>query len=91
MVGHPDHDLLFVATQGGRAAGLKYPGDSIAHHRRVNGAGRALRALTEGHTASLPDDGLGRVLRSNSILFSESELYRMLMKGTATQSEPFRE
>lgn len=26
LTGHPDHDLLFVATQVARAAGLKSPG-----------------------------------------------------------------
>jgi len=36
LVGHPEHDLLFVATQVARAAGLKNPSHAIFNYHRVN-------------------------------------------------------
>ncbi|HDS1767886.1 hypothetical protein NPS42_13280 [Pseudomonas putida] len=36
LVGHPEHDLLFVATQVARAAGLKDPSASVSVFRSNN-------------------------------------------------------
>jgi prophage antirepressor-like protein len=36
LVGHPEHDLLFVATQVARAAGLKDPSASVSVFRNAN-------------------------------------------------------
>lgn len=89
-MGHPEHDLLFVATQVARAAGLKNPSDSVAHARRVSKAGQALLTPTEGSSVSLPTDSMGRAMRSTTVMFTESALYQMLLRGHAPASEPFR-
>lgn len=52
--------------------------------------GHSLETLIQQNCISLPTDGLGRKLRSNTVIFSESELYQMLLRGHAPQSEPFR-
>ena len=35
IVGHPEHDLLFVATQVARAAGLKNPAGNASDFAKV--------------------------------------------------------
>ncbi|MFV3378100.1 hypothetical protein ACNE9Y_28675 [Pseudomonas sp. NY11226] len=37
LVGHPEHELLFVATQVARAAGLKNPSNAIFSFHRKTG------------------------------------------------------
>lgn len=55
LVGHPEHDLLFVATQVARAAGLKQPANSASAYRRVNKAGMALMTLIQDGCIRLED------------------------------------
>ena len=55
LVGHPEHDLLFVATQVARAAGLKQPANSASAFRRVHKAGQALMALIQDGCIRLED------------------------------------
>jgi prophage antirepressor-like protein len=99
LVGHPEHDLLFVATQVARAAGLKNPSVSVAKHRVVQGPGeRSLQwgdvvlAYTESvdHKGSIPGIPSSRILQMNSWVATEAWVYSMLLKGHAPQSEPFR-
>jgi prophage antirepressor-like protein len=90
LVGHPEHDLLFVATQTARAAGLKDGASSVTQARRYHAAGQSLAALTDNSSISLPKDSLGRALRSNTVIFTEPETYAMLLRGHAPASEPFR-
>ncbi|WP_286903000.1 BRO-N domain-containing protein [Pseudomonas sp. UBA2628] len=90
LVGHPEYELLFVATPVARAAGLKHPAESIRNARQGFGAGHQLSTLIQENCISLPTDIHGRRLRSNTVIFTESELYAMLLRGHAPQSEPFR-
>lgn len=90
LVGHPEHDILFIATQVARAAGLKNPAGSINAERSGHGAGVKLPALIQDHCISLPKDAQGRALRSTTVLFTEPQTYQMLLRGHAPQSEPFR-
>lgn len=93
LVGHPEHELLFVATQVARAAGLKQAANAASAYRRVNKAGMTLMSLIqENHikVGDVPDDERGQTLRSTTVMFAESEVYRMLLKGHAPASEPFR-
>jgi len=93
LVGHPEHDLLFIANQVARAAGLKNPSDAIYSVRKLKDFGSV--ALL----GDLPSDGLGenwpvmangnRYIRS-AAMFSEGQAYTMLLRGHAPQSEPFR-
>lgn len=82
LVGHPEHELLFVATQVARAAGLKNPSNAAC----VQGKrGPALRM------GSLPPLGMdGHLFKATSLLFPEAQVYQMLLRGHAPQSEPFR-
>ncbi|KMT53538.1 BRO-N domain-containing protein, partial [Pseudomonas fildesensis] len=82
LTGHPEHDLLFVATQVARAAGLKDP------HNQVSLAAAKLGALRVASIGNLPRDG--RIVKANSWLFTEASLYQMLLRGHAPASEPFR-
>ena len=93
LVGHPEHDLLFVATQVARAAGLKDPSVAVRDHRKTkhgSGHGRMLEALMGYSPISRPEDHLGRCLRCNTVMFIESEVYAMLLRSRAPQTEPFR-
>lgn len=60
LVGHPEHDLLFIATPVARAAGLKNPADAINQARVAHKAGRSLKDLICPKQISLPKDELGR-------------------------------
>ncbi|AGZ33919.1 MAG: Bro-N domain-containing protein [Pseudomonas sp.] len=90
LVGHPEHDLLFVAFQVAEASGLKNAKSSVSNIRIAHKLGKQLGTLVQDQCISLPIDASGRRLRSNAVLFSEPEVYRMLMTGHAPQSEPFR-
>lgn len=91
LVGHPEHDLLFVATQVARAAGLKDPGSSIrTSKRRIPDGSIQLSSLTALSAASLPKEPNGASIRTTTVLMPESTVYDMLLKSKAPQSEPFR-
>ena len=91
LVGHPVHDLLFVATQVARAAGLKDPGSSIrTSKRRLPNGTVTLSSLTALSAVSLPKEPNGCSLRVTTVLMPESTVYDMLLKGHAPASEPFR-
>lgn len=86
LVGHPEHDLLFVATQVARASGLKYPSQSVSQVRSLSGSGVQLEEIHKKYSFSAKPSGV----RKDVVLFSEAELYVMLLRGNAPQSEPFR-
>ncbi len=85
-MGHPEHDLLFVATQVAQAAGLKYASQSVAHVRSQNGAGRQFKEIQ----GSCVFEAKPEKLRKDAVLFTEVEVYQMLLRGNAPQSEPLR-
>ncbi|WP_420832646.1 Bro-N domain-containing protein [Pseudomonas laurylsulfatiphila] len=90
LVGHPEHDLLFVATQVARAAGLKNPSQSISQHGH-RGAATGFKVQVKALGASLNESCRdGRAVPNNSWLFNESRVYDLLLRGNAPQSEPFR-
>lgn len=94
LIGHPEHDLLFIATQVARAAGLKNPAHAVSAYRKTKqGAGLrlTLAGLLSDSDISLPDDGLGRAIRSTTAMMTEPETYQMLLRGHAPASEPFRQ
>lgn len=90
LVGHPEHDLLFVASQVAAAAGLGNPKAAVHNNRQWRKSGVQLGTLVQLSDTSLPRDSQGRRLRITSVMFSESEVYTMLLSGKAPQSEPFR-
>ncbi|QUG91377.1 hypothetical protein GR140_22360 [Pseudomonas putida] len=93
LVGHPEHDLLFVATQVARSAGLKDPSNAVSVFR-TNNAGVTGAFQWRGVLASaldpIQDHPTSRVLQANSWLASEGWVYRMLMRGDSKAAESFR-
>lgn len=87
LVGHPEHDILFIATQVARAAGLKDP----SHASMVIAKGMESRfvhqfgSLFQAETVKKP-----KGVQATSWLFTEEATYKMLMAGRAPASEPFR-
>jgi len=91
LVGHPEHDILFIATQVARAAGLQNAASSVNLARKHYKSGHDLAALIQDSCISLPVDALGRKVRTTTVLFTERETYEMLARGNAPQSQPFRD
>ncbi|WP_162557909.1 BRO family protein [Stutzerimonas stutzeri] len=93
-MGHPEHDLLFIATQVARAAGLKDPATAVSDYRKMRTheavPGFSLKALIGEIPVSLPKEPNGRSIRTTTVMFPESALYQMLLRGHAPASEPFR-
>jgi prophage antirepressor-like protein len=87
LVGHPEHDLLFAATQVARAADLKHP--SMAVQGMNNKNHKAIGAkVCLGDLSPLLRGS--RTLPNPTWLFDELRVYQMLLEGAAPQSEPFR-
>ncbi|WP_312514582.1 BRO-N domain-containing protein [Stutzerimonas nitrititolerans] len=85
LIGHPEHELLFVATQVARCAGLKNPSQSIAQHiKRADVAKVRARDVDGLHNLYSPS------LQARSWLFPEATVYQTLLRGHAPASEPFR-
>lgn len=92
LVAHAEHDLLFVATQVAQTSVLKHPKQAMTGFRALNGQtkpGLALSMIREKFT-SVPVDQNNRSLRITTILFTESSVFEMLLRGHAPNSEPFR-
>lgn len=92
LVGHPVHDLLFVVSQVARAAGLKNVYNLSCTYKRLKAnAGRSWVSL-----GALPivgrglQDEYGRSMPANTSLFTEKDVYAMLLRSTSPASEPFR-
>ncbi|MGE6793060.1 BRO-N domain-containing protein [Pseudomonas guineae] len=87
LVGHPEHELLFVANQVARAAGLKNPSTAVQNfHSQPIG-----HKLQVGSLPSLTNIGRdGRTTPSNTWLFDEARVYVMLMRGSTGKAEDFQ-
>lgn len=94
LVGHPDHELLFVANQVGKAAGLKNPSGSLGYFVTTKHCTACVRmsevAAHNNLVGSLPLSPNGCAYKGTTRLLDEASLYQMLLRGHAPQSEPFR-
>ncbi|MFJ7142135.1 Bro-N domain-containing protein [Pseudomonas protegens] len=91
MTGHPEHDLLFLGTQVARCVGLKDPKSSIYHARQKLKDGRPLETLVEDcSTIALPMDENAKRIRKTTVMFTEPELYGMLLRANSPATLPFR-
>ena len=93
LVGHPEHELLFVATQVVRTAGLKNPSAVVSNHKRdYNASSLTFKAIKETYseTIGLPTGPDGKAYHPATNLMPESAIYQMLLRGHAPASEPFR-
>ncbi|QRN34921.1 BRO-N domain-containing protein [Pectobacterium brasiliense] len=90
ITGHPDHELLFKATQVARAAGLK---DAAATVRRFVGKDDSKNTLKVSDLESKVDNLA--ILKDcprwmNVWLFNEAAVYQLILRGHAPAAEPFR-
>jgi Prophage antirepressor len=91
LTGHPDHDLLFVANQVARAAGLKDPKSSVQLVKMAHGNVQAKDLKVE-------DSSLLEVLKAagggrrwaDSWMFTEANVYRMLMRANTDKALAFQ-
>ena len=88
-MGHPEHDLLFIATQVARAAGLKDPSHASSTVAKRLGHTKTFQAGALLGSMDIPQT-LQFNLQKTSWLFTESATYEMLLRGHAPASEPFR-
>lgn len=100
LVGHPEHELLFIATQVANAAGMKDGrGTAKAFIRAANRAatkvGLQMRDLANGEESSLLTEAqciemLPYPRWRDTWVMSETDVYQMLLRGHSPRSEPFR-
>lgn len=91
LMGHPDHDILFIATQVARAAGLKDP-TNASKRAAADSSTVSYRAaeVLGGNLPLMRPEGIHAPTWGKMILLPEGETYRMLLRGHAPASEPFR-
>jgi len=87
LIGHPEHDILFIATQVARAAGLKVPSQQASRHARIVGHQGAVQLGSIQIVEALESP---KGVQKTSWLFTEAATYQMLLRGHAPASEPFR-
>ncbi|MBX8564416.1 hypothetical protein K5D44_06920 [Pseudomonas cichorii] len=98
LVGHPEHELVFLGFQVATAAGLKDPARSLKQWRSTKeGKGSTfltLKALMDETSIKAPEfttsNGLVRAYRGTMAMLTESECYTMLLRSNAPQTELFR-
>lgn len=96
LVGHPEHELIFVATQITKAAGYANAGTRASDYAKLLREEGTL--ITIGDIASQtlnysvcgPKDSTGRMLQKRAPMVTESQAYALLLRGHAPASEPFR-
>ncbi|MFW9082800.1 Bro-N domain-containing protein [Pseudomonas sp. P2757] len=95
LTGHPEHEQLFVATQVARAVGLLNPSIAVRDYRKTRmgaDAGRTLLSVMGNlPIKDIPKDPAGRRLKGVTTLFTESEVNRMLMRGSTEKAYEFQE
>ncbi|TLX62144.1 hypothetical protein DN820_17590 [Stutzerimonas nosocomialis] len=89
LVGHPEHDILFIATQVARAAGLKNASYAASTNAKRYGHTKAIQVGVLLGSMEIPQT-LQFNLQKTSWLFTDSATYEMLLRGHAPASEPFR-
>ncbi len=93
LVGHPEHDLLFIAAQVARGSGLKDPSNAVHHVRKLRDFGPVLalkEVPLEEIQESWPLIPNGCRYISSASMFTEVQTSKMLLRGHSAASEPFR-
>jgi hypothetical protein len=80
---------LFVATQVARAAGFKDPKGSIHQARAKLKEGRPISALVDLSSTNAPLDENAKRMRCTTVLFTEGEVYGILLRCKSATTEPF--
>lgn len=101
-MGHPEHELLFVATQVARASGMKSAKNSaqsfIKYGQRSDALigikAQELLSLKVHDSCTLTETDVRAALPyprwRDTWLLPESAVYQMLLRGNSPASEPFR-
>ncbi|SFW31821.1 BRO family, N-terminal domain [Pseudomonas sp. NFACC19-2] len=94
LVGHPEHDLLFIVSQVARHAGLKDPSNAVCNFRsskrctvKVPMADIMSLDYFQGAVPMAPN---GRRYHDITTLMDEPNVYQMLLRSNSPQTEPFR-
>lgn len=93
LTGHPEHRLMFIASQVARAAGLKNPSGTVFKAQNLTGFGGVVRIEDVSSTNSVENIPLmpnGNQYNKKTVLFTQGQSYQMLLRGHAPTSEPFR-
>lgn len=89
LVGHPEHDLLFVASQVARAVGIRQASALASNTAKAQSHRQVVQLGTIG-VPSILLKGRGHSLKATSWMFTESAVYYMLMKGRSPRADEFR-
>lgn len=94
IAGHPEHDILFIAKQIADAAGLKNGSHAVSMFAKQGGKSEKFLRVSDLQNAyhNMIDTQLIDYPRvqPHSILLTEPQAYRLLLRGHAPQSEAFR-
>ena len=94
LVGHAEHELIFVGIQVAKAAGLRdYSGSVMAYRQSKvgkDGPRFTIGSFMEDSSIKVPEDYRGQRLRSTTAMMTEPQTYQMLLRGNCAASEPFR-
>lgn len=93
LTGHPEHDLLFVATQAVLAAGLKSGKQAetqTAQRYLAKNQAVKVRDSMDSKLLSMRPAGQHAPTWPSVWLFNEVALYDVLLRGHAPASAPFR-
>ncbi len=92
LTGHPEHDILFIATQALKATGLGHGGRSVQRYKetlKARGHAVQIRDMKVADRATLPE-ALHIPRWADSWMFTEAAMFDVLLKSKAPQVEPFR-
>lgn len=93
VIGHPDHELLFVGKQVALMSGVRHSNTVTLAANNYPEHCIQIKDLRDKHQEMVSDclrDSRGRALRGGAWLMAEPAVYKMLLRGHAPQSEPFR-
>ncbi|MGQ7742773.1 BRO-N domain-containing protein [Pectobacterium brasiliense] len=91
ITGHPDHELLFVATQVATAMQFANPKSTLTNAFLRFKSHIVTHSEVQFHIPSVMLRGAdGRCLRKDARMLTESQLYEMILRTHTPQGEPFR-
>jgi len=93
LVGHPEHELVFLGTQAAYAAGLPLAKDNVTKYikRQAPEAFKLGQLVGEDKKSSLNLPSRKDTRNWTALwLMPEQSLYTMLLRGNSPLSEPFR-
>lgn len=90
LVGHPEHELLFVATQVARAAGLKNPSHAVANYHRCKADHTGLQPWDDikkvYHLLPETDQSLAALKQIQETETSIGDAFQVLLKANKSSA-----